>query len=360
MDYYPDYYIGSMTGTSCDGSDLVLTDSSATKCLAHSFKPYPDPLRKALLSLIKKPDCPPNIWQQCKQDYTRFLADHIKQFHHHHGIKGARHIVGAHGQTIYHRPDQASTLQMLDSALLSRQTNCLVIYDFRSKDIELGGQGAPLAGLYHQYLSQLYTLSRTAWVNIGGISNITITDPSDQPLSYDIGPGCSLLDAHFQLHHPDKSFDHNDQWAQAGTCDTQLLERLSEHPFLSKPWPRSACRNDFSLQWLQSISEGLKPADIQCTLVHFSAKIIHMARQKHHANHTILHGGGCKHPLLWKLLADQSEISTTEQVNIDPDFFEGMLIAWLAKSYCHSEPLDTHNFTGGQKHLLGRAAFMRE
>ena len=354
MPFYPDFIIGIMTGTSCDGSDLTLTDSSAVKCLANSYKPYHTKLRNQITSLIKNPKLPSEIWQECEADYTAFVANHIKEFCCTHQIKITNCVIGVHGQTIFHRPEEGITSQICDGKMLARMTNTSVICDFRTQDIALGGQGAPLAGLYHHHISQEYAFKRTAWVNIGGISNITITDPCDNPISYDIGPGCCLIDAYYQSKHHGENFDKDDQWALSGQCNHALLRNLHKHPFMEKNWPKSACKSDFDLEWLESISMGINPHDIQCTLVHFSAALINKACQKHHVQQVLLHGGGCKHPLLWQLLSGDTKIETTTKVGIDPDFFEAMLIAWLTKSRYGDEELDTHHFTGGKKHLLGK------
>ena len=229
-----------------------------------------------------------------------------------------------------------------------------VITDFRRADLATGGQGAPLAGLYQHYLNAQLKLGSSTWINIGGITNISIISPSQSAISYDIGPGCCLIDGWYQKYHDNRTYDLDGLWASSGQCNATLLEQLKQLPFFKKASPKSACRSDFSLADIEQLSSGISAVDVQRTLVELTAHTIIDTLTQHSITQNIfLYGGGSHHPIIQEILSSQYEVKTTQHIGIDPDYFEAMLIAWLAYTHEQNEIIDTSAFTGGKPHRLG-------
>ena len=182
--------------------------------------------------------------------------------------------IGAHGQTIRHRPGAGFTVQLNAPARLAEGTGIDVVADFRSRDLAAGGQGAPLVPAFHAAV--FAAPEPRAVVNIGGISNITFLPAGNAtPLGFDCGPGNVLLDLHAARHLPE-AFDRDGAFALGGQIDSALLGRLLAEPFLAVPPPKSTGRELFSVVWLDELLKGVTapPRDVQRTLTQFTARCI--------------------------------------------------------------------------------------
>ena len=197
------YYIGLMSGTSLDGVDAVLIQMDGPVwqgALAHSYLPYPDDIKTAVLALQQRGHDELHQAALLSQRLSRMYAQTVLQLLAEQGLQAADiAAVGCHGQTIRHAPELGYSLQIADWSLLAELTGIDVVGDFRSRDLAAGGQGAPLVPAFHAALFAHPEETRVL-ANIGGISNISVLRPDGPILGFDTGPGNMLMDAWTQSH----------------------------------------------------------------------------------------------------------------------------------------------------------------
>jgi len=182
-------------------------------------------------------------------------------------------LIGFHGQTVLHRPEQRRTIQLGDAAGLARVCAIDVVGDFRSHDIALGGQGAPLTPVYHQaLLKRSHIDGPVAVLNIGGVANLTYSDATERLIAFDSGPGNGLLDQWVAAHGLG-DYDRNGILSASGTVNEPCLAALMKYPYFEAPVPKSLDRYDFSLDDV----DGLSAADGAATLAAFSAAAVKRA-----------------------------------------------------------------------------------
>ncbi len=221
-------YIGLMSGTSLDGVDAVLAEIDAESSIslrAHRHAPFAGALREELLALNTASDDELHRAALAAQGVARAYASVVEVLLSG-SDKGARDVlaIGAHGQTVRHRPEAGYTTQLLNGALLAELTGIDVICDLRSRDIAAGGQGAPLAPGFHAAVFGHADQCR-AVLNLGGISNLTLLAPGRPVIGFDCGPANALLDGWCQ-RHLQQPFDADGQWAASGHVDAPLLAAL--------------------------------------------------------------------------------------------------------------------------------------
>jgi len=348
-----------MSGTSLDGIDAVLaeiTTDGETRLIASHYQAYTDSLRQQLLSLhtpqpdeIHQAELAANTLACLYADATNTLLSHAEQ------DKNGIRAIGCHGQTLRHRPDAAYTLQLGNAALLAELTGITVVADFRSRDIAAGGQGAPLVPAFHAHALRHLSIHRVI-VNIGGIANLTDLPPTGPVRGWDTGPGNMLLDAWIQKHCG-THYDKDGVWALSGKIHPDLLEALMDHAFLRLPPPKSAGREQFNLDYLQTKINAIKvpiaPADIQASLLELTAQSLCNAI-KHECPATqevYLCGGGIHNGSLVKRIAallSPIRVTSTAAVGIDPDWMEALAFAWLASQTLHGRPGNLPDVTGAR------------
>jgi anhydro-N-acetylmuramic acid kinase len=350
------YYIGLMSGTSCDGIDcaLVRIEKSKIELIDTHFSRFPPELRQNILDLCEPGAnaierlgrCDVELGQQYARSVQQLLnKTRVSQ----HSIRA----IGCHGQTIRHRPKQdvPFTLQIGDPNTLAALTQIDTVADFRRRDIALGGQGAPLMPAFHQAL--ITPSQRPAWVvNIGGMANVTQLLPS-RTSGHDTGPGNVLLDLHFQQHH-DFLFDRDGAFARRGKCHPILLQQMLNDPYFSRATPKSTGREYFNTHWLDQqlkLYRKTTPAEtIQHTLVALTAHSIAAAIHPSSAPVWIC-GGGVHNTLLMEKLQQQisGPVNTTDQLGIAPDWVEAAGFAWLAHQTIHQQSGNIPTVTGAQR-----------
>ncbi len=370
------YYVGMMSGTSLDGVDAVLArcQNDRWQVIQHAEKPFPDDLKQTLYDL-----------NFADTDHTRrggelhtaktaeqqLTACYAEVFHQLIAAIAPTHIqaIGAHGQTIRHQPNARCpyTLQLLNGALLSHLTGQTVVCDFRSKDIAAGGQGAPLAPLFHQHL--FAQQPPFAVVNIGGIANISVVggNTSVVPLSgFDCGPGNCLLDEWIS-RHCGKAFDKNGQWAAGGQVLPELLWRLLSDDYFAQPAPKSSGRDYFNTRWLQRyLHADEAPQDVMRTLLELTAKAI-TDNLPDGLNAVILAGGGAKNHLLVQTIEANLSLSEktahcprllcSDELGIGAQQVEALGFALLAKQCLSGEPMPTQQVTGATTPVICGAIY---
>ncbi len=349
-----EHYIGLMSGTSLDGIDSVIASfDTQTVIHAHHFQPYPKAIKHALTQLIDQQHGTLLEIGTLQQHLSILYAQAVNTLKQRHPqLASSLQAVGCHGQTIYHQPEgeQRFSWQLINAHTLAQHIQLPIITDFRGMHMALGGQGAPLAPLFHDAVFRHPHVSR-AIVNIGGISNISILKPDAPLLGFDTGPGNTLLDQWIQKHQH-QAYDHNGQWAATGTCNTTLLNRLLEDDFFKQPAPKSTGREIFNLAWLESHlhDSADTPANVQTTLTELTACTITQSLSHDPVDEIYLCGGGARNRFLLerlKALSTQT-IQTTETLGIACDQVEASLIAWLTQKRFQQERLSLN----GKKPIL--------
>jgi len=269
--------------------------------------------------------------------------------------------IGSHGQTIRHEPDidEPFSLQIGAANIIANGTGIMTVADFRSADIALGGQGAPLAPAFHEWFFKK-TRATCVILNMGGIANITVLFGDDSDTTgFDTGPANTLLDA-WIARHRSEPFDREGRWAAQGNVDIDLLDRLLADPYFSASPPKSTGFEYFNLEWLDAGGVvDFDPADVQATLSALSATSIAAAIQEYAPGVSDLFvcGGGVHNADLMQRLGTalpEITVESTAAVGLDPDWVEAVAFAWLAKRTMHSETGNLPSVTGAShKVVLG-------
>ncbi len=263
------------------------------------------------------------------------------------------HYAGFHGQTVLHRPAQKLTWQVGDGAGLAAASGIDVVFDFRTADVQAGGQGAPLVPLYHQALVRgLRTELPVAVLNIGGVANVTWVGRGDDLLAFDTGPGNAALDD-WALQHTGKPIDEDGALAAHGRVDETVLSAMLDNAWFDAAPPKSLDRMDFT----NAPVRGLSPEDGAATLTRFTAETV--ARAARHfpeaATRWLVCGGGRRNPAMMAALADALgvPVEPVEAVGWRGDFLEAEAFAFLAARHLRGLPLSVPTTTGVPIPLTG-------
>ncbi|MCS3455093.1 anhydro-N-acetylmuramic acid kinase [Aeromonas sp. BIGb0405] len=387
-------YLGLMSGTSLDGIDAVLieTDGDGVRVEAALCHPWPDDTAHALHTLCTPGENEIDRMGVADNLVAREFAAATQALLAKAGLAPCDiRAIGNHGQTIRHRPALGFTLQIGNAALLAALTGIDVIADFRTADMALGGQGAPLVPAFHQALFAKPGALRVV-LNLGGIANISVlpghADGAEgaglngsglNVYGFDTGPANTLLDGWYRRHNPQGGdYDAGGRWAASGALVPDLLARLLAHPYFAAPWPKSTGREMFTLEWLDHELAGgaYAPVDVQRTLQALSCHSI--ARQlpvlatgaddpppqaelfvcgggAHNgpllAELFVCGGGAHNDPLLAELAAllPRWRIASTAELGLAPDWVEGAAFAWLAQRFIARQPGNLPAVTGASR-----------
>jgi anhydro-N-acetylmuramic acid kinase len=368
--------IGLMSGTSLDGVDGVLARWDADglpQVLAFQHAGFSSDLRTELFALQA-----PVAGELARamiaasgvaEAYASVGTSLLEQA----GVI-AQHVavIGAHGQTIRHAPvakPHGYTVQLLNAALLAQRTGIPVAYDFRSADIAAGGQGAPLVPAFHARMFALRDQTQVV-CNIGGIANISVLHVDGSMQGFDTGPGNVFLDLMAQ-RHLNQAFDKDGTLAAQGRVHAPLLAALLDEPYFDLPAPKSTGRDLFNAQWLDAKlaqldagkgwgegRSGVRPADIQATLVDLTAQSIATAIKKSapRAQTLWVCGGGAFNPVLMRRLSDRTGLSAqgTSARGVPELQVEALAFAWLARARLLGQAGNVPGVTGAaQERVLG-------
>jgi anhydro-N-acetylmuramic acid kinase len=342
--------IGLMSGTSLDGIDVAMihTDGEDHVDLGPGFVyPYPIEFQNRLRKFIDNPII--NNDPSLERDLTLFHCDALKtfltKFEYDIGKNVTVDLIGFHGQTIFHSPKKGSrnaiSWQMGDGQLLSKELSIPVVYDFRSKDIENGGEGAPLVPIFQK---ALLPLSHTVFLNIGGVANITYIN-NDDVIAFDTGPGCALMND-LMMQETGYPFDKDGHLTLTGQIHHDLVNQWIKHPFFTQLPPKSLDRNTFSFVF-EDI-KNLSLEDGMATLLQFTYEAIENAFKMLPSTPTdvILCGGGRKNTALRFKLMKQWNAITAEQKGWNGDIMEAYAFAYLAVRSTLGLPLSYPSTTG--------------
>ena len=352
-----------------DGIDLAVVQTDGRGYLKRDFVPagldYDDELRNRLeralrdAKQITSPEQRPGSLSEAELELTEIHAGLVNMYLEDFEDKlPPIDLIGFHGQTVLHRPDEGLTVQIGDGELLADLTGIPVVCDMRSNDMDHGGQGAPLAPAYHCALAEnlpkeFKDQSPVMFINIGGISNVTFV--GDEPIAFDSGPGNTLMDQWMQRHF-DRPFDEDGQTAKLGNVIEEIVDRFMSKPFFQLAPPKSLDRFDFQLEDF----EECKPEDVLRSLVRVTSQSIIAA-----SNHLpevpklwVLTGGGCQNLCLLEDITSGAaaiggQVVTADEVGFSSQTMEAEAWAYLAVRSVDGLPLTFPGTTGCKEPVTG-------
>ncbi len=317
--------IGLMSGTSLDGLDIVFCEFT-TRDGTWSYRliegrtlPYPESWYNLLSGayLMNGADL-----AEADHSYGRYLGAICRDFLSENG--GDPSFIASHGHTVFHRPDQGYSLQIGNGHDIAAVTSIPVIYDFRSHDISLGGQGAPLVPAGDRYLFGDYDFC----LNIGGFSNVSYENDRNERIAFDICPANTILN-HLSksLGHP---YDHNGNLGRDGEILPGLLNDLNNLDYYLLPQPKSLGREFLEDLVLPLIAESkLATKDILRTVYEHIAIQVETALRIKKNGRVIATGGGAKNTFLMELLRSKCEHDIIVPDGLTVEFKEAIIFAFL-------------------------------
>ena len=353
--------LGLMTGSSADGLDLCLVKFSGKgrspdyEVLYSHEIAYPKMFQKSFRNPLELSD---TEIAHLDVELGEWFASEIER------LDLNFDLIASHGQTIKHEPPYF-TLQIGNPRFMSESLHCPVIYDFRTADIEMGGQGAPLIPIVDQYLLQQENSDVLA-LNIGGIANLSIVPSGNNTaplLAWDTGPGNTLMDKAVRLFTHDKlSYDEGGTIAASGKLDPKLLNELLNHEFYQLTPPRSAGQEQFGKTYFQHILKQLKPGndqkyiDLIHTLTVLTAKTIaesiHSLPAEYSPHSMVVGGGGAFNKTLMNFLKSELPSITISEMNlrgINQSNKEAFGFAYLGYLYTQGLTANLPSVTGARK-----------
>jgi anhydro-N-acetylmuramic acid kinase len=266
-------------------------------------------------------------------------------------------LIGMHGQTVLHERPQPGrvgrTVQLGDAALLARKSGVPVAHDFRTADVAAGGEGAPLAPIYHLARARASNLAAPlAMLNIGGVANVTFWSGGEDLAAFDTGPGNGMIDLMVQARGAGR-FDDRGRYASVGRVNEGVLSGLLGHPYFKAPPPKSLDRFDFSLEPL----DPLELEDAAATLVAFMAEAVRRGFEVMGQTPTelIVAGGGRHNPEIMKALAARlpMPVTTAGDHGWRGDSIEAEAFAYLAARTARGLPISFPKTTGVPEPMTG-------
>lgn len=343
----PVWALGAMSGTSLDGVDaaMVLTDGERIFEFGESaYCEYSADQRDMLRNALGKWDDVEPVSEMIETVHATLMSR----------FQGAQ-IAGFHGQTLAHDPANRRTFQVGDGSILAEVLGIPVVWDFRSADVQLGGQGAPLAPFYHFACAKWMKAEESiCFLNLGGVGNLTWTDPTkNKPdedgalLAFDTGPANAPLNDMMQSRLG-VSMDEGGALAARGAVGQGIVDQFLQHPYFLKIPPKSLDRDAFDD--LSNAVSSLNDADAAATLTRCIAASV--KRGMEHCptapSRVLVTGGGRRNPTLMAMLAADLScpVEAVEAVDLDGDMLEAQAFAYLAVRVLRGLPTSCPTTTG--------------
>jgi anhydro-N-acetylmuramic acid kinase len=362
--------VGLMSGTSADGIDAALVKikgnhtDTRIELLAFETTVYPDDIAEAVRKLAGG-----TTQQVCDLNFRlgELFAEAALCVINAAGTKSADvHLIGSHGQTIYHMPDAEprSTLQIAEPCVIAERTGIATVADFRTRDIAAGGHGAPLIP-YVDFLLFRDPERVRALQNIGGIANVTVVAPSfEDVFGFDTGPGNVLMDEFVRIITDGKQqFDSGGTLAKAGSIDEDVLQKLLDHPYFGQSPPKTTGREMFGKDLAEKLASAT-PADhhidMLATLTAFTAHSIKKSFDdfvlpQTSIDEVILSGGGCRNDYLLesiRRLFGSIPVRTSDEFGVPADAKEAIGFAVLANETICGNPSNVPAVTGASRPVV--------
>ena len=346
--------IGLMSGTSLDGVDVAAIETDGRNRVVPGpamTLPYSREFRERLRSVLGGAGAVGEV----ERELTDLHAEAVEQFLHERWMGGAVDVVGFHGHTILHRPAERRTWQLGDGARLASRLGIDVVADFRLADVAAGGEGAPLAPLFHAALAASLP-KPVAVLNIGGVANVTWIGEGGGVLAFDTGPGNALIDD-WVRRHTGAAADVDGALASSGRVSAPHVEQFLTHRYFAETPPKSLDRDDFR----EIAPDGLSAADGAATLTEMTAVAV-AAATRHFpspAREWLVTGGGRHNPALMDALCRRmgAPVRPVEVVGWDGDALEAQAFAYLAVRSLAGLPLSLPSTTGVPEPTRGGRLF---
>ena len=363
------YSLGLMSGTSADGVDASIIQSDGDtdyKVILDKYFKYGQGIYENIHNLkdkINNSKDLKNLSQEVDSLEKKITLFHVRAVDEIIKISKVNvDFIGVHEQTIFHNPKEKISKQLGDGKLLSQQTKKTVVYNFRQNDLKNGGQGAPLAPIFHKLLVSQNKISLPVCIlNLGGIANVSIIGTYDYNdfLSYDVGPGNCLIDSWIRKNS-EKQYDSDGLIAQSGKKNETIFRQFIESSSKLKDKERlSLDTKDFDL----TFSKGLSLKDGAATITEVTVRLIAasflslLGNVKDKLWKIVVCGGGRKNKFLMKRLRENVYkniiIQPIDDYGVDGDFIESQAFAYLAiRSYLNL-PISFPKTTGVSKPCSG-------
>lgn len=370
--------IGLMSGTSADGIDAALIDVSGTQealnwdVVAFLELPYPASVREEILALCDA--------QKGRVDQVCAMNVALGEWFAEAALEVCRvaqvdptevDAIGSHGQTIHHLPHAQmvadkvvrSTLQIGDPAVIAERTGITTVADFRTRDMAVDGQGAPLVPLVDYMLFRSPDKGR-ALLNIGGIANVTVLPKGcdiEDVFAFDTGPGNMVIDGVVTaVTQGEMAFDKDGAIAKKGEPLQSVVEGLMAHPFFEKHPPKSTGRELFGQSMVAQIIQASDVAeDVVATATAWTATSIADALRRFvrpvcQIDELVVSGGGAKNPVLMALLSDvlQLNVMSSDDLGLRSDAKEAVAFAILAYQTINGRVGNVPRVTGASRPVV--------
>jgi anhydro-N-acetylmuramic acid kinase len=360
--------LGFMSGTSLDAVDMAVLDTDGEAILA--LGPYGErKLTPAVRALIEQATADARAWPWDAPQPASFApaARAVAQAHlaaaqafmAEHGLTSADlDYVGFHGQTVWHEPPgrtrvEGRTVQLGDADMLAKGLGVPVVFDFRTADVAAGGQGAPLAPIYHDAIRRWSGLQGPlAVLNLGGVGNITLIGADGGLTAFDTGPANGMIDLWVQAR-TDRRLDLDGALARAGRVDAEVLAAYLDHPYFKARGAKSLDRYDFSLEPVAHLSLE----DGAATLTAFAAAAVAAAVDllPERPRQIVATGGGRLNPVLLAEIARRTamDVAAGEAHGWRGDAIEAEAFAYLAARTVRGLPISFPGTTGAPGPMTG-------
>ncbi|HRW29205.1 MAG: anhydro-N-acetylmuramic acid kinase [Alphaproteobacteria bacterium] len=357
--------IGLMSGTSLDGIDaaLIKSDGQSIKRFGRPFhmtysRGQRDQLKAALKAAREagRPTSSNNLINETEQLITALHAEVIRELLKQNNLETHDvDVIGFHGQTLLHGPDDGWSWQIGDGRKLAEMLEIQVVNDLRRNDVEHGGQGAPMVPVYHQAIVRDIADSfPVGLINFGGVANITWIGgrDTDNLLAFDTGPANALLDDWIRKH-TDYIYDQDGMFSKKGTVHREILSEWMKNKYFEIKPPKSLDRDDFNVDEVNELSLE----DGAATLAAFSVEALKVASGQcpEPVKKWYVCGGGAHNPTIMKMLEDAlaCDVRPISDLGFNGDFIEAEAFAYLAVRHLYNLPITFPGTTGISKPSTG-------
>lgn len=335
--------IGIMSGTSHDGIDVAAADFSVAGDVVRmrplGFLEYPIPadLDGAVARATDGGQL--DALMVCRMDtelgqlFAAAAQDAISAF------AEDPDLIVSHGQTIWHWEERGQTrgsLQLGNPAWIAEYTGVAVLSDIRMRDIAAGGNGAPIVSMFDTLLAADRFDEAVAFLNLGGIANMTVVGGGRTPIAYDLGPANALIDAAVvRFTHGVDRFDVDGTRAQAGTVQTALLKELFSHDYYDIDPPKTTGKETFGPSYLaETLTKfpGVSEDDVIATLTEHAAELVASEAIRQQVSHVVASGGGVRNlALIDRIIEKLGDVAylTTADLGVPTDAKEAYMSALI-------------------------------
>lgn len=345
--------LGLMSGTSLDGLDLALCEFTqqngkwSYRILKAGTTDY-DPHWKKRLDGLQTVSA--EQYLETNAQYGAFVAAQVLLFLN--DVPEKPDLIASHGHTVFHQPEKGFTAQIGSGAVIAARTGVPTVCDFRSLDVALGGQGAPLVPIGDQLLFSSYA----SCLNLGGIANISFLSNNGQRMAYDISEANLLLN--FLSEKTGRHYDDKGAMARAGTADATLLGQLNALPYYAQSGVKSLGREWFekNIQPLFDAST-LSLNDQLATATEHVAHVIANDLNSHHLVNTLVTGGGAFNEFLLERIREKTNCELIVPDTQTVQFKEALIFALLGHLRVSGRINTLASVTGAARDSIGGAVY---